>query len=391
MITFDSSEIANWADKPDAQHLLPELIRLLILATVPMPSLLDMPSGSSVWLPGWDGLLVTERGNAWVPDGASAWEFSREQNLGSKATADYKKRTKNPQGSDRPKTMFVFVTPRKWAGKRTWATERSKEGQWSDVRALNADDLVAWLGQAPAVAHWFARLIGKLPATGVVPLDEWWENWPDGSPARRAASHCICHSAGLGKPSSIVPWPDCAPCHSLPDGGGGNRPPSGQPNVPANSRQSGLRVPLAASSPRYLALTNIRRRSQSLPAATEDRHRPPLYPKSCPDHRPPLPLSPVPLLHSHPFGGFGLKGTFLEIAPLLRRPVGRPPKKPIIWYDDFWYQAGSWDRPRRVIAKVEWHQGELFPQVGLHRHQHVGWPRGGSALLQWQRYCRAVD
>ena len=102
--------------------------------------------------------------------------------------------------------------------------------------------------------------------------------WPDGSPARRAASHCICHSAGLGKPSSIVPWPDCAPSHSLPDGGGGNRPPSGQPNVPANSRQSGLRVPLAASSPRYLALTNIRRRSQSLPAATEDRHRPPSTP-----------------------------------------------------------------------------------------------------------------
>ena len=54
-----------------------------------------------------------------------------------------------------------------------------------------------------------------------------------------------------------------------------------------------------------------------------------------------------------------------EIAPLLRRPVGRPPKKPIIWYDDFWYQAGSWDRPRRVIAKVEWHQGELFPRVGF--------------------------
>ena len=25
------------------------------------------------------------------------------------------------------------------------------------------------------------------------------------------------------------------------------------------------------------------------------------------DHRPPLPLSPVPLLHSHPFGGFGVR------------------------------------------------------------------------------------
>ena len=36
-----------------------------------------------------------------------------------------------------------------------------------------------------------------------------------------------------------------------------------------------------------------------------------------------------------------------------------------VWYDDFWYQAGSWDRPRRVVAKVEWHQGELFPRIGL--------------------------
>ena len=34
-------------------------------------------------------------------------------------------------------------------------------------------------------------------------------------------------------------------------------------------------------------------------------------------------------------------------------------------YDDFWYRAGSWDRARRVVAKVEWHMGELFPRVGL--------------------------
>ena len=117
MIPFDSSEIVNWADKPGAQHQLPELIRRLILATVPMPSLLDMPSGSSVWLPGWDGLLVTAEGNAWVPDGASAWEFSLEKNPRSKATADYKKRTENPEGVDRTKTTFVFVTPRKWSAR----------------------------------------------------------------------------------------------------------------------------------------------------------------------------------------------------------------------------------------------------------------------------------
>jgi len=29
------------------------------------------------------------------------------------------------------------------------------------------------------------------------------------------------------------------------------------------------------------------------------------------------------------------------------------------------YQAASWIRPRRVVAKVEWNQGELFPRVGF--------------------------
>ena len=54
-----------------------------------------------------------------------------------------------------------------------------------------------------------------------------------------------------------------------------------------------------------------------------------------------------------------------EIEPLLTRPVGRPPHKPIVWYHDFPYQAGSWGRPRRVVAKIEHHQGELFPRVGF--------------------------
>ena len=28
---------------------------------------------------------------------------------------------------------------------------------------------------------------------------------------------------------------------------------------------------------------------------------------------------------------------------------------------DLEYQAGSWDSPRRVVVKIEWHFGELFP------------------------------
>ena len=54
-----------------------------------------------------------------------------------------------------------------------------------------------------------------------------------------------------------------------------------------------------------------------------------------------------------------------EIEHLLVRPVGRPSYRPKVFYHSFRYQAGSWDRPRRVVAKVEWHRGELFPRVGF--------------------------
>ncbi len=54
-----------------------------------------------------------------------------------------------------------------------------------------------------------------------------------------------------------------------------------------------------------------------------------------------------------------------NVEHLLARPVGRPPKKPIILYHSFRYQAASWDIARRVVAKIEWHAGELFPRVGF--------------------------
>jgi hypothetical protein len=54
-----------------------------------------------------------------------------------------------------------------------------------------------------------------------------------------------------------------------------------------------------------------------------------------------------------------------KIDHLLRRPVGRPSRKPKVFYHSFRYRAGSWHCARRVVAKVEWHAGELFPRVGF--------------------------
>jgi hypothetical protein len=96
-----------------------------------------------------------------------------------------------------------------------------------------------------------------------------------------------------------------------------------------------------------------------------------------------------------------------RIGHLLTRPVGRPPKKPQVFFASFSYQAESWSKPRRVVAKVEWHQGELYPRVGFivtnltrpaerivkfynRRGTAEQWLKEGKAALRWTRLsCRA--
>ena len=54
-----------------------------------------------------------------------------------------------------------------------------------------------------------------------------------------------------------------------------------------------------------------------------------------------------------------------KIGYLLKRPVGRPPHEVRRYYASFRYQAQSWNKPRHVVAKIEWHPGELYPRVGF--------------------------
>jgi hypothetical protein len=75
-------------------------------------------------------------------------------------------------------------------------------------------------------------------------------------------------------------------------------------------------------------------------------------------------------------------------------------------YASFRYHAKGWTKARRVVAKVEWHQGELYPRR-LHRNQpeppgQAGgkfyngrgaaeqWIKDGKNALRWTRLsCHA--
>jgi len=95
-----------------------------------------------------------------------------------------------------------------------------------------------------------------------------------------------------------------------------------------------------------------------------------------------------------------------KIGYLLKRPVGRPPHEVRRYYASFSYQAQSWKKPRRVVAKVEWHPRELYPRVGFivtnlarpaervvafynQRGTAEQWIKEGKGAIKWTRLsCR---
>jgi hypothetical protein len=61
------------------------------------------------------------------------------------------------------------------------------------------------------------------------------------------------------------------------------------------------------------------------------------------------------------------------------RPFSDAPNEVRRSYANFTYRAGSWTKPRRVVAKVEWHSGELYLRVGLARPAETSLPFTTSA------------
>jgi len=171
-------DLVQWASRYDAPGQLPELVRRLILATASDITYLQMRSGEGTRYGGYDGTVKAERGNAFVPDGLSAWEMGVDPKPKKKADDDYKKRTAKPLDVDPSQATFVFVTPHRWPGKENWAAEKRKTGPWRNVRAFDADDLATWLALAPEVHVWISRLVGKDPGN-VRDLESFWLDWQE--------------------------------------------------------------------------------------------------------------------------------------------------------------------------------------------------------------------
>ena len=177
-----ASDLKGWPETRarDAQENFPELVRRL-LAETPGVTNVSIRAGDGIAIGGYDG-IADSSGTAYLPEGRLLFEFGTGRQPASKAAQDYAKRVSDtPSGA-----VFVFATPRRWAGAAAWADQRKRDGFFADVRVLDADDLEAWLTATPGAHHWVSEHLGLRPR-GATSLDCWWEAFASSTDPRLPA------------------------------------------------------------------------------------------------------------------------------------------------------------------------------------------------------------
>ena len=170
-------DLIGWAQTSEAAAQFPRLVRSLVAETEPSAEWIDVPAGTGAALPGWDGIVRCARGNRFVPLGKSAWELTTQQgSVKKKADCDYAKRLEESTADERAEVAYVAAACAPWTKRRDFESERTGEGDFDRVLALNVDAFEDWLSCAVATTVWMRDQLGK-PTEGIVLLTKWWEHW----------------------------------------------------------------------------------------------------------------------------------------------------------------------------------------------------------------------
>lgn len=175
-LQITAADIEGWSSRLLARSRLAVLLRILVHSTGHRITSADFPGNDDAERAGWDGFVDAGEATPWIPQGPSGWEFGVNSDVKRKADADYAKSVRQVPEPERADTTFVFVTPRRWHAKKSWAAQRRAENRWKDIRVYDASDIEQWLEQSIPAQAWLANEIGR-DADGVLSLDDCWRDW----------------------------------------------------------------------------------------------------------------------------------------------------------------------------------------------------------------------
>ncbi len=179
-----AAELDNYANTISSEAVVPELIWMLVKESTFDLTTCRVPYGDAINQPGWDGLVETANGfRQFVPQKKSFWEIGTGGNPQSKATSDFKKRTKATRPEDRQDATYVFATPHGagaggWnePAQAKWISRRKKFG-WARIKILDGVQIADWLRDFPAIGKWLLKRMGLVKViSGFSTPAEHWEN-----------------------------------------------------------------------------------------------------------------------------------------------------------------------------------------------------------------------
>lgn len=150
----DAAALEAWATGHAALPTLRELIVRLLQSETALDTLHPRDAKPSSG-PGWDLVSTARGGSDWVPEGDSVWVLTTGVYNSDTAAASLGSVLKEPGPVSPKHGSFVFVTPRRWPGKRKWLADARHAAQWKGISVYDADDLAAWLVEAPEATLWF--------------------------------------------------------------------------------------------------------------------------------------------------------------------------------------------------------------------------------------------
>lgn len=202
-LNIKARQIHIWADIHEARQLLPVLLRRLIHSTGHDLHQVDFPGHDNAERHGWDGMVEAGTPTPWIPAGKSCWEFGASKNPLRKAEDDYSARTNSTPLTERQECTFVFISPRNWPGKSEWVKKKRAEGDWKEVKALDASDLEQWLEESIPAQIWFAEQL-SIPTEGFRTLDQFWQRWTSASTPH--LSPLLFESAIAAHRATFINW-----------------------------------------------------------------------------------------------------------------------------------------------------------------------------------------
>ena len=174
---IDRAEIEAWGKRQEPKGDFPLLIAKLIFETSPRSTFFEIPTGSAVFLEGWDGYVKCESATTFVPGDVSVWEY-KTNGAKTQADSDYDKRTQDSQGLDKSQVTFIFVTTKTWKEKKKWIEEKQKENIWKYVRVYDAINLSNWLNTTEIAFRWFNSQLNRHYTC--LTIEDFWEVWSTG-------------------------------------------------------------------------------------------------------------------------------------------------------------------------------------------------------------------